>query len=385
MERLNSAFALHPTTSDETATLKAMLDTEPTGRVLLMPTHHISHQGDMMGFRYDCNSDRTGDVLPISRTMFFGHTSSECLDDDADIMKLIAQDNRPKMAEFLEEVKAAYNPPGLACIPDNAATLLASDIRSMDCRQWTPELPDSIGLYHAYIRGGNRGARVHRLFIVCSGGCPKAADEFCNLVIDMGGSCTAAEMAESEEAWWLRRTCQRARCRLIKMLADKFDLRVQCVDDVLAYTTDRPELLAVPVTDTVEHDISRRDSTVSVHNMCVDTTRVTNGILCRMHPSEGYWLFRGAPRGAGTNGAMFGSHKACGVFPTRSPPMYQPAKHLNAVQEGRDVVRSGKFETKMEKGVYLCFDEAFFKNLEKMQWNRDNGFVELIPIVVGCS
>jgi hypothetical protein len=32
---------------------------------------------------------------------------------------------------------------------------------------------------------------------------------------------------------------------------------------------------------------------------------------------------------------------------------------------------------------YLCWDEAYFKVLESMQWNRDNGVVELIPIVVG--
>ena len=32
---------------------------------------------------------------------------------------------------------------------------------------------------------------------------------------------------------------------------------------------------------------------------------------------------------------------------------------------------------------YMCFDEAFFKTVESMQWNRDNGCVELIPIVVG--
>lgn len=32
---------------------------------------------------------------------------------------------------------------------------------------------------------------------------------------------------------------------------------------------------------------------------------------------------------------------------------------------------------------YMCFDEAYFKTLESMQWNRDNGCVELIPIVVG--
>lgn len=32
---------------------------------------------------------------------------------------------------------------------------------------------------------------------------------------------------------------------------------------------------------------------------------------------------------------------------------------------------------------YMCFDEAYFKTLESMQWNRDNGCIELIPIVVG--
>ena len=397
--RLNSTYALHPITRDETATLTAML--QPTGRVLLMPTHHISHQGDMMGFRYDCPAETTVDALPVSRTMFSGHTASECLDDDAAIMSLIADPdgNRRKMAEFLEELRANYNPPDLTCIPDNATRVTqaglmhATDLRSMDCKPWTPELPDTIGLYHAYIRGFNRDARVHKLFIVCSGGCPEAADKFCNLVIDVGSSCTATEtctateMAESEEAWWLRRTCQRARCRLIKMLADKFGVKVQYVDDVLAYTktlTGRQELLAVPTTDTVEHDIAKRGSTVSVHNLCVDTTRITNGILCQMHPSEGYWLFRGAPRGAGVNGAMFGSDRVCGAFPTRAPSIpLQSAKHLSAVlvHDGKEIVRVGGKSAQH----YMCFDEAFFKNVEKMQWNRDNGFVELIPVVVGSN
>jgi hypothetical protein len=394
-ERLQTAFALHPVTSDETATLTAMLEAEPTGRVLLMPTHHISHQGDMMGFRYDCAADKRGDVLPISRTMFYGHTASECADDDAAIMRLISdpEANRRKMAEFIEETRAMHCPPSLACIPDNATTISqaglmhASDLQSIDCKPWAPELPETIGLYHAYIRGYNRDARVHRMFIICSGGCQKASDEFCNLVIDMGRDCTAAEIAESEEAWWLRRACQRARCRLIKRLADKFGVRVQCVDDVLAYTQGRgkgQELLAVPTTDTVEHDITKRDSsTVSVHNLCVDTTRITNGIVCRMHPSEGYWLFRGAPRGSGVNGAMFGNHRVCGAVPTRSPHLpVKAARNAVLVQDGKEIVR---MEGKPDRQHYMCFDEAYFKNLERMQWNRDNGFVELIPIVVGMQ
>lgn len=389
MNRLRCDFCLHPVTQDETATCAAILDQEPSSGMLLMPTHHISPQGDMMGFRYECSAHRTGDALPVNRTMFFGHTATECQDDEAAIMRLLSdpEGNRRKMAEFIQELKDGYRPAELACIPDNATVstggglLQATDLRSVDCRPWYPEVPDVIGLYHAYIRGYNRDVRTHRLFIVCSGGCAKASDQFFNLVIDVGREWTSGEIADSEEAWWLRRAGQRARCRLIRMLARKFGLKVPSVEDVLAYGADREILQAVPTTDTVEHDLARiGKETVAVYNLSADTTRLTNGLLCQMHPAEGYWLFRGAPRGTGVHGAMFGSHGVCGAFPTRSPCL--PGKHPNAisVQDGPSVLRE-----KPGKRHYMCFDEAFFKNLERMQWNRDNGFVELIPILVSIQ
>jgi hypothetical protein len=33
----------------------------------------------------------------------------------------------------------------------------------------------------------------------------------------------------------------------------------------------------------------------------------------------------------------------------------------------------------------MCFDENYFKLLENMQWNRDNGVEQLIPIIVGVE
>ena len=48
------------------------------------------------------------------------------------------------------------------------------------------------------------------------------------------------------------------------------------------------------------------------------------------------------------------------------------------VQDGQCLLRMGG----QGKRQYMCFDEAFFKNLEKIQWNRDNGYVELVPILV---
>jgi hypothetical protein len=37
------------------------------------------------------------------------------------------------------------------------------------------------------------------------------------------------EICDSQEAWWLRKGCQRARCRLLKGLADAFEIPVRSV------------------------------------------------------------------------------------------------------------------------------------------------------------
>ena len=51
--------------------------------------------------------------------------------------------------------------------------------------------------------------------------------------------------------------------------------------------------MAVPTSDTLEHDIVRiSEDQVAVYNLCTDTTRHMNGIVANMHPSEGVWLFR---------------------------------------------------------------------------------------------
>ena len=196
LTRLRTTFALYPVTQDEEATCKAIIVQDPTAKMLLMPTHHISPDGDMMGFRYKCRDSQPGDALPIVRNMFFGHTAVEFRDDDAAIMRLMADliENRRKMAEFMESVRRNDRPADLDCIPDNATVLTHSgiihstDLRSADSKPWNLELPESIGLYHAYIHGYSRDVRTHRLFIVCWGGCARAADQFCNLMIDVGRS-----------------------------------------------------------------------------------------------------------------------------------------------------------------------------------------------------
>ena len=98
---------------------------------------------------------------------------------------------------------------------------------------------------------------------------------------------------------------------------------------------------------------------------------------------------------------MFGDYKTCGAFPTSSPMVKRPQSILVQVgsrffivsrthslilkkkQDTPPIVRLASPASKAAH--YMCFDEAYFKTLETMQWNRDNGCVELIPIVVGLA
>lgn len=76
---------------------------------------------------------------------------------------------------------------------------------------------------------------------------------------------------------------------------------------------------------------------------------------------------------------MFGDQLKCGAFPTSSPIVKRHQSIL--VQDTPQLVRL--HSPKAPTTPYMCFDEAYFKTLENMQWNRDNGCIELVPIVVG--
>jgi len=380
----NTKFSLFPLTQDEKVTCESILSAD-NAQLLVMPTHHINEFGNFMGFRYVCDPYVNANTLPIVRNMFHGTTMIQCDVTEEQILGLMmaSKENKTKMLEFLQGVEDACIPAQLDCIPENTEALTSSGImqatglRSVDSKHWTPEVPDRIGIYHAYIKGYNRDVRTHRLFIIVSGGLNKACDEFCNLMIDVGKHWTANDVLVSEEVWWLRKACLRARCRLLKQLADKFELKVSHMEDIQSY---RLHQMVMPTTDTLEHDISGfSGNRIAVYNGCMDTTKNINGILCNMHPSEGVWLFKGAHK-ASCFGSMFGSHEVCGTFPINSPKVKRP-ESLNVVDSSCIV----RLHSVSEKEDYMCFDENYFKVLESMQWNRDNGFEALIPIIVGLK
>ena len=76
----------------------------------------------------------------------------------------------------------------------------------------------------------------------------------------------------------------------------------------------------------------------------MDTTKLTNGILCQMHPSEGYWLFGEDPGGQGFTAPCLAVTTSVGRF-GRSPLIKSKHKNAISVQDGACILRLGREDT----------------------------------------
>jgi hypothetical protein len=431
-ERLDTRFALYDMSRDEVDTAKSLVNGATNSKmkrhIRMTPTHHINSLGELSGYRYSVSAGESCGALPVNRSMFHGSSAVQCSNlsgqevcgsTNVDAVRLLkdipgcVEKMRTLMQEISTEAAAAVDAKTLAsldCSPFNTDAVVSTDSMSLqgrgsmslnasasrarDSRQWTCDEPQTIGIYHAFARRFNH-SREHRIYIICTGGCRTACDEFMNLTTDLaaGTHTTAAELCDCEETWWLRKLCSRTRCRLLYRVAQSFGLSIPTMDDVQAF--DPGQVLAAPNIETYAHDISMlRDGSVAVYNECVDTTAPRNGILCAMNPSEGFWLFKGPPcasNGTADYGGVFGKQQNCGVFPTSASPIVGVVQR-HSTHNGCPIVTDfgggGAFVYKDEtrstqSAQHMKFDENFFRNLEQMQWSRDNGVVELMPIVVG--
>jgi hypothetical protein len=199
-------------------------------------------------------------------------------------------------------------------------------------QEWKPEMPERVGIYHAYVRGFNKDTRSHKLFIVTSGGCTAMSDAYFNLFVDVRNHMKVQDVVNSEETWFLRNACRRNNARILLAVArylphltmrtgvakmtrriprrrgyvtplarnSRVHPDIQCPNDEL---TDREFGLDIPTvtdtydcnrgdvasctTETMHFDVSQEEyNRYSMCSMCTDTTRCNNGILFSMHPAE---------------------------------------------------------------------------------------------------
>ena len=396
---IDTSFALYEMKQDENATMNQIIskvvnhgeyheDQCPICNIVVMPTHHIDTNGNFNGFKFTTNENCYTSKIPFSQSMFFGVAACECFPTKEDVARLIEkpEDCYNKLTDVIKEIKSelsCFEPASFSCIPneihgthkDSSSStqshIVSHGRRAVDQKNWKVEPPITLGVYQAHIRNKS-GERRHAIFVACEGGCQTAANEYYTMMFDLQEKATLKEALDCEETWWLQKASSRSRNHILYLATEALGLKPKA--SVLdAHSMDQRRVVT-PACETLTHDIVKgSNGNVQVLNHCVDTTRVQNGILCKMHPNEGLWIFRGSQRSNSHNvfGGMFGDTRTCGSMPTHTfqtdDPQHQTIANTNA---------SGKRER------YLHFNNSFMKNLEAMGWDRDYQIVELIPIAV---
>lgn len=210
----------------------------------------------------------------------------------------------------------------------------------------------------------------------------------------------------------MKRAAHRSRCRIIADCAQAFGINVPCMRDIHAHDSETVQM-AIPTMDTVEYDLcfSKDGSSVQVFDACTDISSIRNGFLVSMHPSEGFWIFKGVhDRSKGSNSYGVAWHTNPAV-PAGIPSsvIKVPMSTTSKIQEkANEKARKLQYATALTKDshaivrmhmvaskigdpppekeqLYQFFDEAYLQQVAKLGWHRDMGVVELIPIVVGIG
>lgn len=428
--RIDVRHCLHPLSPDECDIYSSLVD-DARCSIVAMPTHCITLQGDVEGFRFQCSEECGSSVMPICREMYFRHSMSECINvnrcvldsagENVQVLSLLL--SQPKALEKLVSVVQQIHHESLGreasfeCMPEveegpgdgmgaGGQVMLQ---RTSDCRSWSPEMPRMAGIFHSYVKDPHTGGRIHKLFVVVSGGCTKVSDRFFNISIDIQDKVTCKDFVDSQESWYLNDLNRRNNARIIHRIAREFKLDINTTMDT--YSCDGPTETASCCTESTIHSLHRdpRSRSIVVTNGCMDPRTSRNGVVCNVHPTQGMCLFKGP---VSTNqielvyGGAFAHDPSMGpsAFPTKLPttsdnysfrckapagsPMHKCRTPLSQFMDTSVVARldsSGRRVGRDSSQEQVAIDESFLRKLAGLQWNRDNGMVELLPIAVVVS
>lgn len=194
---------MHAIAPDECDVYSNLVERSNSGAVTVMHNHCMSEQGMIEGFRFTISANEISSILPISRKMFFRHSVAECIPSlhasanaspqvDPAILSLLFKQNdvRDRLVKIMKRIhtESVGREADFDCMPENvdsisdafhaasefggaqkATSLMGSYTarRMADCRDWKPEMPELLGLYHAYVKGFNKASYLVRLFWPC--------------------------------------------------------------------------------------------------------------------------------------------------------------------------------------------------------------------------
>jgi len=237
--------------------------------------------------------------------------------------------------------------------------------------------PRKMGLYHAFGINSLTSKREHKLYIIIEGNMIFACEDLHNLWQETRNSLTSEQFADSEELAWLRQATLRNHNRIASIIAKKFNLSIKHSID-----TDDPtgkKTMVYPTTTTYFNDIRRcpLSCRVTLTNNASMTDTTVNGILFNTLDMHNYWLLRG-PRDL-TDGNTYGTqlrNTNNNVMPTTVTTYHHtfhpPSEVINSVW---------KSDAHSQESI-LRPNEQFMRHLEQLGFNRNDGVLHLMPIVV---
>lgn len=360
------------------------LDQSKHVSVKLMPNHHLGTDGSLRGFVFSCSAQDSAQVLPLTPELF----ECTCIYEtttlpsengfNVDAMRLTADiaGSKARLRQCLQDIQnSELDPATFDCIATKAgqAHKQYSMASNRDTREWIESMPLKAGVYHSYVRTTSKERREHKVYIVITGSLTHAAEELHALWQDTCKHVTCDMFQKSEEVHWLRSATVRNNSRIAAKIAKALDLSCRCVDDPHAVTPHCK--MVMPTSITMRHDIqASADGKVSVSNCACFPDKTLNGIAFDMFSAEGVWIFCGPPDHQSYNsfGTQFSCTKHSTGFPTHTVHFN---KHYPA-NNRTNVVRA------QSKGDFLFPGEEFQKTLEKLGFNRNNGTLNLMPIIV---
>lgn len=399
-QRIDLNDALSNMNLEETDACANVLKGSQHTSLKIMPNHHIDPDGDLRGFMFTCNLNDKAEVLPINKRMCDMTSLYECglsAESDQifhpDALRIINDCDTyvEKMKHYIQGLKScSHEPAGFDCINDQGTDSRYHQYAS-DQRVWAESEPAKVGIYHAFTRSHTKDRREHKLYIVVSGWLRHACEEFQNLWHDCRSHQTCQAIILSEEMTWLRRATFRNHNRIASDIADVCGLSVRRVIDMEDPTGKRRMVLPTTYTYKVDCDISKRlhQARVVDGGCFLDTD--TNGVLFEMFASEGFWLFQGPKDLSDCNayGSQFDYIKRTPCFPTQTVryhsrfPVQDPRSSVRVMNTS---ITDSVIKTKV--GVHQDFifpDEHFIKRLANMGFNRNDGILNLMPIVCYVS
>ena len=392
----NSIF---PLTDQERGACEAALHLSQHTKIELLPNVHINEQMELSGYHFEAAGCDMAHILPIPTNLFdcivaYEIINEQCSSFNEKVLHILLnlEQYKTKLATLMTELQAnTTNVPTFACMVEEDDESLIDDQlifakHNCDRQVWDDQPPTNVGLFHAFCRPHTKDSIDHKLFLVCQGSLKFLDEEFHRLWQDSATITTCQQLIESEEIQWMRSATLRNHNRVAARVADVLGLNVRCFIDTEDPTGKKRSAHPTTVTMRQDIDIDLQTRRVHVADGACFLHKSNNGVLYRMHSSEGYWLWCGPPDHASYNvfGTIFDYPGTFTCFPTsthRFNDKFQPRGTVVSTIHGQQT-NDTIYEQKEIVQVCTQFpDEMFMRKAEGLGFNRNHPIVSLMPLL----